>query len=118
VTAIPRSVVVKVGPPGVAVEVDGSARTVTEGAIVVEGAIGSVHRVRVSLDGRFATKDVVLTDQGPRPDTVLLAAEPATVTKPIVTGHTTAAAAPKASASAAATTAPTKSAAGFDQRFE
>jgi len=56
-----------VSPPGVAVEVDGREARVERGVVELEGAVGSVHRVRLSLPGRQQAADVAITPTGAIP---------------------------------------------------
>ncbi len=76
---------IAVGPPGVSVVVDGHAVPVTDGAIAITGAAGSVHKVSVRLGARETSADVIVTDKGPIPAQVML---------PVVPARGTAAAAP------------------------
>jgi serine/threonine protein kinase len=69
-----RVVQVTIGAPADAkVDVDGSAVAVRAGKVEIEGALGSVHRVRVSAGGRETTTEVILADSGPSPARVALA---------------------------------------------
>jgi serine/threonine-protein kinase len=60
-------------PADAKVDVDGSAVAVRAGKVEIEGALGSVHRVRVSAGGRETTTEVILADSGPSPARVALA---------------------------------------------
>ena len=59
-------------PGDASVEVDGKQATSHDGVVEIAGAIGSVHRVRVSKDGHEKTTDVVLGDSGAEPPKVEL----------------------------------------------
>jgi serine/threonine protein kinase len=59
-----------VSPPLARVSVDGTIATAREGVVEIEGAIGSVHKVELSLDGKSAKVDVVLSEAGPVPSRV------------------------------------------------
>lgn len=58
---------IDVGPPGAEISVDHEPASATEGKVRLEGAIGSIHEVRVSHAGRTVEQRVVLTLQGPVP---------------------------------------------------
>ncbi len=61
---------VTISPPLARVSVDGTPATAREGVIDIEGAVGSVHKVELSLDGKSAKVDVVLSEAGPVPSRV------------------------------------------------
>ena len=62
------------------VEVDGSPVTAQDGVVELTGALGSVHRVRLSRDGQEKSADVVLGEAGAEPPKVEL-----TLTTPTAT---------------------------------
>jgi eukaryotic-like serine/threonine-protein kinase len=62
-----RSESVTIAPPTARVEIDGLPARVDNGEVVVQGPLGSVHRVHLSWSGGEMTKEVILTDEGPRP---------------------------------------------------
>ena len=61
---------VTISPPLARVSVDGTPATAREGVIDIEGAVGSVHKVELSLDGKSTKVDVVLSEAGPVPSRV------------------------------------------------
>ncbi len=70
---------IRVGPPGVSVEVDGAAVTIEGDFVPIVGVAGSVHKLRIKLGSREASVDVIFTEKGARPEEVVLPAEaPAT----------------------------------------
>lgn len=71
-----RSVSLAVLPPGVSVEVDGSPVTPTDGKVVITGALGSTHRVRLSLGHLEDEKEVAITDSGALPAKMVLNVPP------------------------------------------
>ncbi|MBK9259922.1 MAG: serine/threonine protein kinase [Polyangiaceae bacterium] len=79
--------VVRVGiePAGAEVSVDGRAAALQDGAITIEGTLGSSHVVRVSADGRTETKEVIIAEQGASPDRVVVgpATTAASATAPV-----------------------------------
>jgi serine/threonine-protein kinase len=64
---------VQVSPDDASVEVDGAPAGVRGGAFEIAGALGSVHRVRVSKGDREAAADVFVTEKGAVPPRVDLA---------------------------------------------
>jgi serine/threonine protein kinase len=58
---------IAVGPPGVEVQVDGASARAEAGKVTIEGAIGSIHGVRVAHGGKSLVQHVVLTLEGPVP---------------------------------------------------
>jgi serine/threonine-protein kinase len=75
-----RTVKVTIAPADATVEVNGKPATLDGGAIEIMGALGSVHRVRVTAGSAEVRKDVVVTDSGALPSKIELA--PAKDTKP------------------------------------
>jgi len=67
-----RIVRVAIWPPGAQVEVDGRPADTNSGNVDFEGALGSVHRVRVSLLVRETSQDGAVTETGPVPGGVRL----------------------------------------------
>jgi serine/threonine-protein kinase len=61
---------VTISPPLARVSVDGTPATAREGIVDIEGAVGSVHKVELSLDGKSTKVDVVLSEAGPVPSRV------------------------------------------------
>src|SRR5262249_40660069 len=58
---------VQVLPPAATVDVDGAPAAVSDGAVTIEGALGSIHHVRLRDGAREASVDVALTEQGAMP---------------------------------------------------
>ncbi|MEP7121387.1 MAG: serine/threonine-protein kinase [Byssovorax sp.] len=58
--------------PDAAVEIDGRATPVEDGAVALSGAIGSVHLVRLAKSGQQVTAEVVITERGALPPSVKL----------------------------------------------
>ena len=63
----PRSVTVVILPPTATVEVEGVPAKLTEGLLEIEGAVGSVHKVRVVSGGVEKTVRVVVAESGAVP---------------------------------------------------
>ncbi len=59
-----------VAPVDASVEIDGRATPVTDGAVELEGALGSVHQVRVVKGTKAAVTEVAITDRGAVPPAV------------------------------------------------
>jgi serine/threonine-protein kinase len=73
-----------VAPRDVIVEIDGKEVPVTNGVAEVEGALGSIHRVRVSKGSSEMLADVIVAEFGASPPMVELLAK-TTTPKPVVT---------------------------------
>jgi hypothetical protein len=71
-----RTVRVTVAPPDAAVELDGKAARVDGGALSIQGTLGSVHHVKLTVGSRSATIDVVIAESGAVPPRVELDAAP------------------------------------------
>ncbi len=69
-----QTVRLKVVPPTAVVTVDGSPQEVQDGGVELKGALGSVHEVQLTADGKTTTFDVSITDQGAIPPEVVAAA--------------------------------------------
>jgi predicted Ser/Thr protein kinase len=82
-----KLVVLAVSPAGVGVEVDGRDAHVERGVVEVEGALGSVHRVRLALSGREQVADVAITPTGAIPAKLELPSLPAAVAAPVGRGR-------------------------------
>jgi serine/threonine-protein kinase len=67
-----RSVRVEVEPVEATVEVDGKPVAVNEGGVVVEGELGSTHRVKLAMDGRETSAEVAITQTGAMPPKLIL----------------------------------------------
>jgi serine/threonine-protein kinase len=104
-----RHVEVQVQPATASVEVDNAAAVVTQGAVRVDGVLGSVHKVRVRAGNRETTVEVILAEDGARPHLVSLpelrTAAPSPPSR-------------RASAPPTSSPSPAKSAARFDTQFE
>jgi serine/threonine-protein kinase len=72
-----KSFALAVSPADATVEVDGKQTPVTEGAVPVSGAPGSMHLLHVTSGGRDATYPVLLTDTGVVPPRIELVSSPA-----------------------------------------
>jgi len=110
---------VKVGitPANATVDVDGTPAKAESGFVTIEGAPGSVHKVKITQGGRDASFDVVLTDKGAYPSKVALpAAGAAVIAKPTPATPVTKPAAPTPTTKPTGTSTGSKS--GFDSRFE
>lgn len=84
VVAAMRVVRVFVEPANAQVSVDGRTVTPTDSAITIEGSLGSTHAVRVSANGQTESKDVILTERGPVPERIVVAApQPSFVAAPV-----------------------------------
>ncbi len=70
----PRRVMLVVMPAGVSVEVDGAAAKVQDGTVEIEGALGSVHRVRLTRGKAEVAADVSVTESGAAPPKLELGA--------------------------------------------
>jgi serine/threonine-protein kinase len=71
--AVPsRKVEVAIAPLDARVEVDGRPVVAASGVVAIDGALGSLHRVRVSSAGREIAQDVAITEAGPVPSAVRL----------------------------------------------
>jgi serine/threonine-protein kinase len=66
------TVVLAYAPAEANVEIDGTPATKTATGVELHGALGSTHRVRVSLDKREIVQEVVITEQGAFPSSVAL----------------------------------------------
>ncbi|MFT3765821.1 MAG: hypothetical protein QM820_09920 [Minicystis sp.] len=75
-TAKPHTVRLVILPEGATVEVDGAPIPVKDGVVEVTGTLGSVHEVRVSMDGEQTTRNVVVAESGPVPAKVQLDVKP------------------------------------------
>jgi serine/threonine-protein kinase len=76
-------------PLDASVEVDGAAVAAQDGVVELNGALGSVHRVRLSKNGQEKVAEVVLGEAGAEPPKVelLVAAQPsATASAPVASG--------------------------------
>jgi serine/threonine-protein kinase len=107
----PRMVQVSIiAPVDAKVEVDGALVEMVAGKVELRGAVGSVHPVRVSANGRDAKADIVIADTGPVPARLELVAvrAPEAGTAPVHTAHTAGAHA-AAVVSAMTTSAPARS---------
>jgi len=115
-TPAPRgsiAVAVAVAPPAASVRVDGVAATPRAGMVDVSGTVGSVHTIELSVGDKTTRADVVISESGPVPARVeLAAAAPPTTAAAVPLGKPGAAATARASsaATAAAATAPTATA--------
>ena len=67
-----RTAQVGIAPSTAAVEVNGRRATVRHGSVEVTGALGSLHRVRVSHGGQTTVHQVALTEAGPVPSAIRL----------------------------------------------
>jgi serine/threonine-protein kinase len=65
--AKPRTVELVILPDGATVEVDGVPAAVKDGVVDITGALGSVHKVRISAGGDETTGKVVVTESGALP---------------------------------------------------
>ncbi len=70
--ATTKKVRVAIPNAGAAVEIDGQAKPVIDGFVELEGALGSVHPVKLSASGKSTTADVIVTESGARPDKIEL----------------------------------------------
>src|SRR5262249_50775762 len=79
-----RSRVVSVGvtPMDARVEVHGQPSTVEKGFLRLVGDLGSVHRVRVVRGAQALASEVIITEQGARPEHISLPVLPAPPPKP------------------------------------
>jgi serine/threonine-protein kinase len=68
-----RMVRVNIEPANAQITVDGQAVALQGGAITIEGALGSVHVVRVTAGNRSETTNVIIAEQGASPDLVTVA---------------------------------------------
>ncbi|MFO0586873.1 MAG: serine/threonine-protein kinase [Polyangiaceae bacterium] len=68
----PRSVTVVILPPNATVEVEGVPTKLTEGLLEIEGAVGSVHKVRVVSGSVEKTVRVVVAESGAVPPKIEL----------------------------------------------
>jgi serine/threonine protein kinase len=68
-----RTVEVAITPADAEIEVDGAKATAKDGKLALHGTAGSIHRVKVELDGRSTTSDVVIAQTGAIPARVELA---------------------------------------------
>ena len=97
---------VTLSPASAQATLDGNPVSVQNGEIEVSGAIGSVHRIEISLDGKSAKADIVLSEGGAVPARVELAMPTAaSAQKPIAAGKSPQAPVPASSAAAASTAA-------------
>jgi eukaryotic-like serine/threonine-protein kinase len=71
-----RSVVVHVEPASARVRVGDVEASVTDGKVVLEGALGSVHTLTLEDSGRQTSARVVISEGGAVPSTVTLASTP------------------------------------------
>lgn len=69
-----RRVHVAVAPDDVRVDIEGAPSPVREGSVMIEGALGSVHRVRLYKGGDETLVSVVVTEKGPVPPRIELSA--------------------------------------------
>ena len=81
-TTPPKAARLVVSPPTASVEVDGKVVAITEGAVNIAGASGSMHLVHVIAGKRDNTYPVLLTDSGPVPAKVEVSIPPSSVPQP------------------------------------
>ncbi len=62
-----RSFTIEAGPPDARISVDDQPVQARDGTVSIEGALGSIHEVRITRGGKTFTQQVVLTVQGPVP---------------------------------------------------
>jgi serine/threonine-protein kinase len=116
-TNSPWHVQVHVQPVTASVTVDDVQASVSQGAVDVAGELGSVHRVRLRSAGRETTVEVIIAEDGARPNIAALAdsgSSSASARRAAAASHPASAAAP----GPAAAPAPTKPAARFATQFE
>jgi len=63
---------VTIAPASARVLVDGEPTTPHDGRVTLSGTAGSLHKVEISLEGKSAKADVVLSERGPIPPKVEL----------------------------------------------
>jgi serine/threonine protein kinase len=78
-----RMVRVNIEPADAKVTVNGQPASMQDGAITIEGTLGSSHVVRVTTDNGSETTNVIIAEQGASPDRVTVA--PIVSTKAITT---------------------------------
>jgi serine/threonine-protein kinase len=76
-----RKVLVKIDPMDAKVTVDGQSVASQDGAITMEGTLGSVHVVIVTVGNRSETTNVIIAEQGASPERLTLAPVASTVPK-------------------------------------
>ena len=115
-----RTVKLVILPDDATVEIDGVAATASDGIVEIVGALGSVHKVRLSVGGAEIKREVVVTETGALPAKVELDVPKTTHTQPVVarpaSGGKSAVAAPSP-APAPAPKAPAKGT-GIDRSFD
>jgi serine/threonine protein kinase len=62
-----RTVMLTIAPGSADVDVDGKRVNAKDGKVELAGALGSVHKVRVTVGPQFEERDVVIADSGPIP---------------------------------------------------
>lgn len=107
-----RSVKLVILPKDAKVEVGGAPVEVSDGLVEITGALGTVHKVRVTAGGESKLTEVVIAESGPVPAKVEIDAKappPAPTASASPAAHTAAAPAPrpKSTATPAVTAAPT-----------
>jgi hypothetical protein len=113
----PRRVVrVAIAPGSAQVTVDGVLIDASQGAIQISGSLGSLHRVRVSDQGRETSANVVITEAGAMPASLRLEPAPGPSAKIVRKAGTVT---PSSDATLAATGAPPapSASAGHPSRF-
>jgi eukaryotic-like serine/threonine-protein kinase len=63
----PQPFSIEVGPPGAEISVDRAPARVDGGKVRLQGAVGSIHELRLTYGGKTTEQQVVLTLQGPVP---------------------------------------------------
>jgi serine/threonine-protein kinase len=114
-----RSVPIEIDPPNARVELDGKVVPNANGSVMLEGALGSVHSIRISLGQRETRGEVVIGEAGAVPKRVSLGvaiAEPKQARPPGLPARATAAASARRAGAATAAPAPTR--ATLDKTFE
>lgn len=97
-------------PHDAAVEVDGAKAASQDGVVEIAGALGSVHRVKLSKDGQEKTAEVVLGESGaepPKVELVLTAAVPSALVTASAAPSVRGSPGPKKTGATPITTAPT-----------
>jgi serine/threonine protein kinase len=79
-----RSVSLRIVPPTANVEIDGNAARAEGGSVVLEGAPGSAHIVKLTQGTRAIVRPVVITETGALPDTLSLPDAHAPTARPVV----------------------------------
>lgn len=73
-----KSVHVVIEPSDAEVFLDGQTTALKDGALTIEGALGSKHEVRVVARGQTDIKKVIITEQGAEPERIVVSAPEST----------------------------------------